>query len=378
MKNGWLTKGFEDCLEAVDYTRKVPRRKFLAEGKFPIISQEADFINGYWNDSADLFKISRPVIVFGDHTQVVKYIDFDFVLGADGVKVLLPSNFLSPKFLYYYLQAFPVADLGYARHYRLLRALEITYPPLPAQQRIVGLLDEAFAGIATAKANAEKNLQNARALFESHLHSVFTQHGKGWKERPLGTLATFRNGINYTKDSKGELVKIVGVKDFKNSFWVSRDNLDNVTVDGKLNESDALKRGDILAVRSNGNLELIGRTLLAGDMPEKISHSGFTIRIRLTNADVLPQYLCHLMKCAATRKLLVEGGTGTNIKSLNQQTLSALDVPFPPLAEQKALVAKLESLSTETKCLASIYERKFAALEALKKSLLHQAFTGQL
>jgi type I restriction enzyme S subunit len=113
-------------------------------------------------------------------------------------------------------------------------------------------------------------------------------------------------------------------------------------------------------------------------MPEKISHSGFTIRIRLTNADVLPQYLCHLMKCAATRKLLVEGGTGTNIKSLNQQTLSALDVPFPPLAEQKALVAKLESLSTETKCLASIYERKFAALEALKKSLLHQAFTGQL
>ena len=357
MKNGWLTKGFEDCLEAVDYTRKVPRRKFLAEGKFPIISQEADFINGYWNDSADLFKISRPVIVFGDHTQVVKYIDFDFVLGADGVKVLLPSNFLSPKFLYYYLQAFP---------------------PLPEQERIVGLLDEAFAGIATAKANAEKNLQNARALFESHLQSVFTQHGKGWKERPLGTLATFRNGINYTKDSKGELVKIVGVKDFKNSFWVSRDNLDNVTVDGKLNESDALKRGDILAVRSNGNLELIGRTLLAGDMPEKISHSGFTIRIRLTNADVLPQYLCHLMKCAATRKLLVEGGTGTNIKSLNQQTLSALDVPFPPLAEQKALVAKLESLSTETKCLASIYERKFAALEALKKSLLHQAFTGQL
>ncbi len=67
----------------------------------------------------------------------------------------------------------------------LAKSVQIPIPPLPEQQRIVGILDEAFEGIATAKANAEKNLQNARALFESHLQSVFTQRGKGWMEKPL-------------------------------------------------------------------------------------------------------------------------------------------------------------------------------------------------
>ena len=72
------------------------------------------------------------------------------------------------------------------QHNRLLKAIRNSLPPLPEQQRIVGILDEAFEGIATAKANAEKNLQNARALFESHLQSVFTQRGKGWVEKTLG------------------------------------------------------------------------------------------------------------------------------------------------------------------------------------------------
>jgi len=86
------------------------------------------------------------------------------------------------------LQAANLDSLGYARHYRLLRELQIAYPGRPEQHRIVGILDEAFEGIATAKANAEKNLQNARALFESHLQSVFTQRGDGWVEKPLGEM----------------------------------------------------------------------------------------------------------------------------------------------------------------------------------------------
>src|SRR5205814_4974311 len=102
------------------------------------------------------------------------------------------------------------------------------------------------------------------------------------------------------------------------------------------------------AVRSNGNIELIGRCILAGRVPEKVSHSGFTIRIRLSNGEVLPRYVCHFMKSASSRKRLTEGGTGTNIKSLNQGMLSALAIPFPPIPAQKLLVEKLESLSEET------------------------------
>src|SRR2546430_85882 len=93
---------------------------------------------------------------------------------------------------------------------------------------------------------------------------------------------------------------------------------------------------------------------------------------RLSSGEVLPKYLCHFMKSASSRKRLTDGGTGTNIKSLNQGMLSALTVPFPPIPTQKALVEKLENLSEETQRLASLYERKLEALDALKKSLLHQ------
>ena len=297
-----------------------------------------------------------------------------------------PNQLLPEFFNFYsqsrdYLKAVDVETTGTTRK-RISRSklgqLQIPVPPLAEQRRIVGILDEAFEGIVTAKGNAEKNLQNARAVFESHLQFVFTQRGEGWVETRLGELADFRNGINYTKDSKGERVKIVGVKDFQKSYWVPWQNLDSVRIDGTLCDIDFLRRGDILAVRSNGNLELIGRCILAGEVPEKTSHSGFTIRIRLSTGEVLPQYLCHFMKSTNSRKRLIDGGTGTNIKSLNQQTLSALRVPFPIASEQETLVAKLKSISEESQRLESIYQQKLAALEELKKSLLHQAFVGAL
>ncbi|WP_052573924.1 restriction endonuclease subunit S [Haloferula sp. BvORR071] len=154
----WRTKPFEDCIEAVKYTRKIPRADFLGEGLYPVVSQEAEFVNGYWNDKNDVFEISSPLIIFGDHTQVIKYVDFDFVLGADGVKILQPREFLHPRFFFYQLQAADFPSLGYARHYRLLKELAIRFPAPSEQQRIVAILDEAFVAIATAKANAEKNL----------------------------------------------------------------------------------------------------------------------------------------------------------------------------------------------------------------------------
>src|SRR5438270_3459804 len=120
MKVRWNKRPFEDCIEKVTYTTKIQRKDFLDDGEFPIVSQEEDFINGYWNNGADLFKVMTPVIVFGDHTKVLKYVDFDFVLGADGVKILQPREFLLPKFFYYQLQTANLDSLGYARHYKLL------------------------------------------------------------------------------------------------------------------------------------------------------------------------------------------------------------------------------------------------------------------
>jgi type I restriction enzyme S subunit len=205
---------------------------------------------------------------------------------------IYPNGRFAPKFIFYLLLSRyeDLVSQAVGNAQPNLSGLKIKNIPIPSialpeQRRIVGILDEAFDGIATAKANAEKNFQNARALFESHLQAVFTQRREGWVERPLGELATFRNGINFTKSSRGESVKIVGVKDFQKSFWAPLDNLESVTPDGALPDSDMLKENDLLFVRSNGNMELIGRCLLVGKVTDKITHSGFTIRARLNGGE---------------------------------------------------------------------------------------------
>src|SRR3989339_2052260 len=137
MKTNWQTKNFEDCLDKVVYTSKIQRKDFLKSGLFPIISQESEDINGYWDDKKDLFKCKKPVVIFGDHTQVLKYVDFDFVLGADGVKILQPKEILDSRFFYFFLQSVDLKSLGYARHYRLLKEIDVSFPSLPEQHRIV-------------------------------------------------------------------------------------------------------------------------------------------------------------------------------------------------------------------------------------------------
>ena len=174
LPQGWEIAEFEKCLEKVTYTNKIQRKDFKEDGIYPIVSQEKDFINGYWDNQEDLFKVDKPVVIFGDHTQVIKFIDFDFVLGADGVKILKPKDKINSKYFYYFLQNVDLGSLGYARHYRLLKEINVAYPKsLHEQQRIVSIFDKAFAAIDKAKANAEQNLKNAKELFESYLQGLF-------------------------------------------------------------------------------------------------------------------------------------------------------------------------------------------------------------
>jgi type I restriction enzyme, S subunit len=308
--------------------------------------------------------------------------------GSSEYVVFRPSPAIDKEYLYYFLARQSFREEGAARmsgavgHKRVskefIESYPIPVPPLPEQKRIVTLLDEAFAHIATAKANAEQNLQNARTLFESHLQSVFSADGKGWKVERFGDLATFRNGVNFTKSSSGQSLEILGVKDFQQHFWAPTSSLDVVTIEGELSESDLLQENDILFVRSNGNPELIGRCLLIGTDFGAATFSGFTIRARLNCSSVEPIYLCHFLKSQNARRTMIDGGNGVSIRSLNQGTLASLAVPFPPKAVQAKIVLQLEKLSTETQHLESLYQQKLSALDALKKSLLHQAFSGQL
>jgi len=306
---------------------------------------------------------------------------------ASSLVIIRPGGAILNKFVLAYLQSDLCAEMiGKFRNGAAqpnlaaasLKKFSIPVPPLPDQRRIVGILDEAFSSIATAKANTEKNLQNARAIFESHLQSVFSQRGSGWVAKPLGDIAEFKNGLNYSKNSSGQTLPMVGVSDFQDNYFVPLSKLESATIDGKLAKGYALKQNDILTVRSNGSKHLVGRCMLVGDVDEVVSYSGFIIRIRFDTSKVFPKFVLHFMKCQATRDTLTRGGGGTNITNINQEKLSSLLVPLPAYETQTEVAAALDALHEECQRLISLHRRKLGELDALKKSLLHDAFTGQL
>src|SRR5690606_34204926 len=132
---------FESVCEPLTPAMKLKRQDYLGEGTYPVVSQEADLISGYWNDRSAVMGIKGPVVVFGDHTCCLKYVDFDFVVGADGTKVLQPLGGVSAKFLYYGLRSQPIQQTGYARHYKLLRETSLPGLSIQDQRRITEHLD---------------------------------------------------------------------------------------------------------------------------------------------------------------------------------------------------------------------------------------------
>lgn len=375
MKDGWQTKTFDECINKVNYTPKVQRKDFLEDGAYPIISQEEDFINGYWDNDADLFKITTPIVVFGDHTKVLKYVDFDFVLGADGVKVLQPRDFLLPKFFFYQLQAANLDSLGYARHYKLLKELKFAYPTRSEQQRIVGILDEAVDGIATAKANTEMNLQNAHALFESHLQSVFTQRGSGWVEKKLGDVCSIARGGSPRPIQKFLTTKPDGINWIKIGDATASDKYIYKTEERIIPEgakrSRIVKDGDFLLSNSMS----FGRPYIM--RTSGCVHDGWLVLSDY--ASHLDQdYLYYVLGSRFVFQQFDRLAAGSTVRNLNIELASSVEIPISPLAHQREIAQQFEALSTETQRLESLYQRKLAMLEALKMSLLHQAFNGEL
>jgi type I restriction enzyme S subunit len=235
-----------------------------------------------------------------------------------------------------------------------LGALTIPVPPVAEQQRIVGILDEAFAGIATAKAKAEKNLQNAHALFESHLQTVFTQRGPSWVEKTIAECFKVRSGDFLPAKAMVE----------SGEFDVYGGN----GINGRHDQKNV-----------SGENIIIGRV---GAKCGNVHHVDGDAWVT-DNALYLSEYLCPFDLGFLTRLLrLKDLRSRANQMAqpvISYTTIKDVSLEFPASkVEQKKISSSFDALEVETQRLARLYERKLAALAALKKSLLHQAFTGEL
>jgi type I restriction enzyme S subunit len=296
---------------------------------------------------------------------------------------LTPSKVVSPEFLKYWMDSSDFQDslreqsggaaIQNVASVGILKAIQIPLPPLPEQKRIVGILDEAFDGIATAKANAEKNLQNARAVFESHLQAVFTQRGEGWVEKRLEQIGKTQTGSTprtSERDNYGDFIAFVKPADFNKDGSLDYEN-DGLTEKG-LSEARKVAAGSVLMVCIGATIGKCG--YCDRDITTNQQINALTPLDGVSNKFVYYQMLTENFQ----QRVLLSSGQAT-LPIINKSKWSALAVVLPQkLEEQKRIAAKFDSLCEETQRLESIYEQKLVALEALKKSILDQAFTGEL
>ena len=339
-------------------------------GKYPIVSQENSLINGYWNNQDDLLKVNKPVVVFGEHTKCIKYVDFSFVKGADGVKIFLPKENINSKFFYYCLKSLNLKSLGYARHYRLLKEKFIPLPPLSKQKEIVAVLDTAFEGIDKMRANIEKKLANANEIFQSKLNAIFTQKGKGWKEKKLGEVSIIQYGYTNKINASGNC-KYLRITDIQNQE-VNWDTVPFVVISDTDYNKYKLEKGDIVFSRTGATT---GKNYLILNSPRSVFAS-YLIRVKINITDLLPTFLHLFFQSKIYWGIISLGISGSTQGGFNAKKLSNIIISFPPLPEQKEIVVLLDKLSDQTKVLEVNYKKQLSSLDELKKISLRAGVCG--
>jgi type I restriction enzyme, S subunit len=258
------------------------------------------------------------------------------------------------------------------------KAIEIPFPSLHEQKGIVGILDEAFKGIATAKANAEKNLQNVLAVFASHLQTIFTQRGDDWVEKPLAELCDATRVITYGVIKLGEEVPN-GIPCLRTSNvrWlrIETDGMKRIAPALSSQYSRTILRGGEVLVNVRGTL---GGVAVASHEMVAWNVSREVAVVPVNPQRVNPAFLSYLIGADVSQQWLGGMKKGAAYVGINIEDLRRLPVSAPKLDEQLEVVGHLESLQEEVQRLESLYEYKLAALDALQKSLLHRAFSGEL
>jgi len=394
MKVEWQKKNLRDVCELVN-GRAYSKPELLSKGKYRVLRVGNFFTNDHWYHS-DLELEDKKYCANGDLLYAWSASFGPQIWTGEKTifhyhiwKVLPDTKLIDKRFLFSWF----LWDVERIREDQgtgttmihvskgSMEARDIFIPPLPEQQRIVRILDEAFDGIATAKANAEKNLQNARALFESHLQGVFSQKGKGWVETTLEHVLVDqpRNGwsppaANHS-DSGVPVLTLSSVTGFQ--FRADKIKFTSAKVDPRRHYW--VKDGDFLITRSN-TPELVGHVAIAAGITEPTIYPDLIMRMTPAPDHVLTKFLYYQMRTPALRKEITGRAQGANptMKKISKGAVQSLPISLPPIPRQLEIVSQLESLEVETQRLQSIYQQKLSALDEVKKSLLDKAFSGAL
>lgn len=408
MRNNWQIKKLGDLCQI-----ELGRTPYRGNKEFWDIEKQT---NNVWLSIADLLNTKNNVVMDSKEyisnkgaelSKIVKkgtlLVSFKLTLGRlalagknlytnEAIAALSIKNEkeILQNYLYHYLSFFDwhaatkgdVKIKGKTLNKSKLKEIEVLYPKsLPEQQRIVAILDEAFGAITKAKENAEKNLQNARELFESYLQSVFANQGDVWEENRLerltekiGSGATPRGGNKSYKDKGISLIRSMNVHDrkFKEKKLAFIDD-----IQAKELSNVTLEENDVL-------LNITGASVArccvmpCEYLPARVNQHVSIIRPK---KDIIDSHFLNLLLTSKSYKdqLLFTGEQGATRQAITKAQLQEFIICYPRcIAEQRTIVSKLDTLSAETKKLEAIYKQKLSNLEEFKKSILKKSFNGEL
>lgn len=394
--NRWLKLCFEETIgESTSYT-KLKAKDYYSNGKFPVVDQGGHFISGYIDDEKLLYKGDLPVIIFGDHTRVIKYIDFKFAAGADGTKILKPISFYNNRFYYYYLKSLEIPSLGYSRHFKILKELDFPIPSLSEQDRIVKKLDSLFSELEIVK----EKMSRVPKLLKQFRQAVLTQAVTGkltedWRDG---------RGLNmYYQNTESGKMREIAYSIPKEWVFLSFSTVASI-------ESNLVKSQEYLdfPLIAPNNIEketglLIDKPIVRDINPKSAKHyfkkrSIIYSKIRpylskviiadfdgLCSADMYPivskietNYLFYYMLSKEFLYYATTAGERSVLPKINQKELSIIPVSVPSIEEQQEIVKRVESLFKKADAIEEAYKSLEYQFDQLPQAILTKAFSGEL
>ena len=358
--------------------KKTKQKDYLPKGQLPIIDQGQQLIGGY-TDNLDLqLSCNLPVIVFGDHTRAVKYVDFPFGAGADGIKVLEPAEGIYPKFLYYATQylVLRLEDRGYARHYQYIEKKELDIPPVPEQKRIVARIEELFSeldnGVETLRKTKQQLAVYRQAVlkdaFESCDNKVEQQFGETLVEKPRNGYSP--KGVDFQTKYRNLTLSATTSGSFK------EDCFKYIDIDISDDSYLWVKRNDILIQRAN-TIEYVGTAVLYQGEDDQYVYPDLMMKCHAKEG-IIPQFLVYQLQSANCKKHFRNNATGTSgsMPKINQKTVMTAPIIMVPYENQKRIVAEIEARLSVCDSIEKTVDTALQQAEAMRQSILKKAFEG--
>lgn len=373
----WKVVPFEEAFsDATGGNAKIKQSDYQKIGAIPVIDQGQEYVAGYIDNSNLCCRVQLPVVLFGDHTKIFKFVSAPFALGADGVKVLLPSSEVDAKFGFYFFRQLKLPDnTGYSRHYKYLKEAFIPLPSLPEQRRIAAILDKADA--------IRRKRQESIRLMEAFLRSVFLDmfgdpvtNPKGWKTVLMERIIVEgpQNGLYKHESDYGSGTPIVRIDSFYDGSITGIDRLKRVRLDQQTIHKYQLHVNDILVNRVNSR-KFLGKSAIVQKLNETTVFESNMMRIKVDTDRIWPEYLVSLLQHPYIKKQ-IDGRAkdAVNQSSINQDDVKSFELRVPPVALQKKF----------TKAKAKVNMMRFQMNDVsmvdrdLFNSLVQRAFRGEL